>query len=192
MKNRNFNFQFPLLFILLFFLSGCSSSVHSIVPVPKIPPAVKKNAMGTIPGHPVVFVDQIKDARSVNYFVDNRGSYSSAAGDLTLSVSEGLKQALKDTGFELEESAPVIVTGEIRDWVATLGRGGVSSRAKLYIEVYDPANKKIYSGTYEGFSDFDNPSINTEDVTQSLGTAMAETISQVLGDQKLLGLLSSF
>ena len=192
MKNRTFNFQFPLLFILLFLLSGCSSSVHSIVPVPKIPPAVKKNAMGTIPGHPVVFVDQIKDARSVNYFVDNRGSYSSAAGDLTLAVSEGLKQALKDTGFELEESAPVIVTGEIRDWVATLGRGGVSSRAKLYIEVYDPANKKIYSGTYEGFSDFDNPSINTEDVTQSLGTAMAETISQVLGDQKLLGLLSSF
>jgi hypothetical protein len=62
----------------------------------------------------------------------------------------------------------------------------------VYIEVLDPANKKIYSGVYRGYSSMEAASVNDQDVSRTLASSLEESVAQVTSDKQLISLLSSY
>ena len=88
-----------------------------------------------------------------------------------------------------------MISGQVRKWHANVTggfQGKIESEASVYVEVLDPANKRIYSGVYNGVSSLETPNVDVKDMRESLGAAMASAIEQLNKDQQLVKLLSSF
>lgn len=190
--------KFSRVFFLgvLLVLSACGPSLPSTVPMPRLKPAVQPSSeIKDAPYDIYLYVEQLRDARADTAVAELDGRKIAAAGDVAPSVMKGLQGALRKKGFKFSDTAPVILSGEIRKWFADV-QGGMPSKVKteaeLHIQVLDPANKRIYSGMYTGYASMQGPSMSAKKVSQALGMAMSEAISQVLADQQLIRLLSSF
>lgn len=184
-----------LILAMLPFCASCGARVGSTLHISKLPP-VKLTAENKIATQDAsLFIDQLKDTRTEAKVADFNGKSVLPQDDLSLVVREGLEAAFKAKGFSISSSAPVVVSGEIRDWSAQVRGGmpsGVDSKAALFLEVFDPANRRIYTGTYLGTASLQESSLNDKDVDYALGTAMQEALRQVLVDKKLIDLLASF
>ena len=171
---------------------GCGPSLNSTMPAPHValsnkPPASETSAY--------LFIDEIKDVRDNRVLVKREKKEVTAEGELTPSVVEALKQAFGTKGFTFSESSPIIISGELREWHADVSGSlptKVAAQSAIYIEVLDPANKKIYSGVYRGFASLEEASIDEKDVSKTLANALQETVTQVVNDKQLVGVLSSF
>lgn len=184
---------FPILALFLF--SACSTGIDDKMPVPNITTPQVESVFSKENLVPTLFVGDIRDGRPQTALAVMGEKKSEPEGDITLAVSRALQEGLKSKGFEINDSAPVVVTGEVRTWLVTI-KGGVPSKgessAALSLEVYDPANKKVYSGVYQGSARMERSTLSDQDISRLLGVAMTEAIGQALSDKNLIQLLASF
>lgn len=183
-------------FVLCLFASGCGVSMPSRLALPDIPktataPVIK---MGEMP--PLVFVEEFSDVRDDGAlaFYESR-SVQPAINMIGAQVTDALGRELDALGFEVTDAAPLLVRGEVRVWKAHIAGGMpafVSGEAVFGIKVLDPANRPIYLGTYRGYANLEDSSVDSQDVRKVLGTAMSEALKQFVKDRKLMALLSSF
>jgi len=142
-----------------------------------------------------VSVARFGDATEGKPIVKYRDKEVMPAAPLIPVVEGAVADAFKAMGFAPDETAPLLVTGEIRTWKSKVSGSmpaKAESEASVYIEVLDPANKRIYSGVYTGTASYSHPSLGTDDVRESLSTAMVAAIEQITADKQRLDLLSSF
>lgn len=176
--------------------TGCGPSIKGSIPIPAISINKDPNPSSRNSGNTYLFVDEFIDARGSKTIalVDGKNEVQST-GEVVPPVVKGLKDALGNSGFSFSDSAPVVLSGELRKWNADVsGRmpTKIKSEAQLFVEVLDPANKKIYSGTYNGFSSVESGSVAEPEVQKALSSAMEEAIKQVTNDRQLIGLLQSY
>jgi len=172
---------------------GCGPSLKSTMPVPYLAPNAMKQT--TADSGAFLFIDEFKDQREDRVLVKRDKKEVTAEGDVTPAVIQALKQAFTSRGFTFSESSPIIISGELREWRADVTGSlptKVAAQGAIYIEVLDPANKKIYSGVYRGFASLEEASIDEQDVSKTLANALQETVTQVVNDKQLIGVLSSF
>ena len=121
--------------------------------------------------------------------------YTQPVGPITSLVESALRDSLKNAGVGILDSAPISLKAEVREWKAKISSrfsSDLQSYATLYIELLDPAGKRIYSGTYQGERSSKFPFINRSDVKDSLATAMHNCIANLLADEQLLELIGSY
>lgn len=180
--------------ILLFFLGGCSPTIKPVIDLSKMEvpgPSFK----GPEFSGALIFVDNFRDARLSQVLVQGGSKTSTTESDLTKLATKSLSDALVSLGFVLTESSPVIISGSLEEWKAEVESGlpsKVITKARIGLEAFDPANKLIYKGSYEGYSSIEHPSLGEEDIVDSLANAMGEAIEQVTKDQRLLQVVTSF
>jgi hypothetical protein len=179
---------------LSFVSTGCGPSLRSEISVPRLIPAGAPEARRPSRGS-FIFVDQFLDTRPGHALVRIDGRDVRPETEPADEVVAGLKRALERDGFAFSDTAPVILSGELRVWSAEV-KDGFSAKAEassqLFIEVLDPANKRVYSGVYEGFAAKQSPGLSESDVKDALQTSMTEAIRQVMVDTQLIGLLASY
>ncbi len=180
---------------LVFFATGCGPSLNSTMPVPKVKIGGAKATAAPDSGATYLYIDEFLDKRESSVLVRREKKEVNPEGDVTPAVVDALKQVLAAKGFEFNDSAPVIISGEVREWVADVTGSlptKVSAQAAIFIEVLDPANKRIYSGTYRGLASLEEASVNEKDVSKTLASALEESVGQVASDKTLISLLSSY
>lgn len=175
---------------------GCGPSLRSSLEVPKIAPFAKRDSQLKRDRYDsYVFVDEFVDSRERKRIVTIEGRDVDPAGDVVEAVVDGLERALSMEGFKFSDTAPIILAGEVRQWETQI-TGGFTKRAEseaaLYVEVLDPANKRVYSGVYRGFAAFESPGLDEEDIRETLRTSMTEAVEQVVEDEQLMRLLAAF
>ncbi len=176
--------------------TGCGPSLPSSLSLPKIKISSEGNrTRNTGSATSYVYVDEFIDSRGSSAIAILDGKDIPHKEDVSPVIVDGVKQALKQRGFEFSETAPIVLSGEIRQWIARVTSGfssKVDAEASLYVEVLDPANKRIYAGVYNGFATVESPSLGTKDVQTALQTCLEEAIGQITADGQLTKLLSSF
>ena len=179
----------------LLVLQGCSPRITPNIELEAIPSAWQEQENQDLGTDAFVFVSEVADVRSSEVIVQGGKKESRTKSDVGLLVQEAIGQALQDNGFTLAEDAPVVVKGEVRDWIARVDSGvsvKVDCQAALFIEVLGPANNRIYAGTYKGSATAQQASVSSSDVRKFLSISMAEAVKQIVLDEQLLDLLSSF
>ncbi len=192
MPHKEFIGALAAIFIVLACVS-CGPSLKSTMAVPRVSAASLKPAASNDSGQ--LFIDDIKDERLDKSLVRKDKKEVLADGAVTPSIIDALKLGFANKGFGFSDASPIIISGELREWHADVsGRlpTKVSAQCALYIEVLDPANKKIYSGVYRGFASLEEASVDEGDVSKTLSNALQETVVQVVSDKQLVGVLSSF
>ncbi len=182
--------------LLVSSLISCGPSLGNLIEVPSLNIAKKLNPTVRLTNNTFLSVDEFTDTRpSPTIAVVDGKKDVKTTGEVLPVVVSGLKDSLGNAGFTFSDSAPVIIAGEVRKWSAEVqGRlpTKLSAEGQLYLEVFDPANKKIYSGVYNGFSSMESSSITEADLKRTLSGAMEETIRQIMADRQLLALLQSY
>ena len=176
---------------------GCGPSAPASLALPDLQVKEVGKKVEGIGGAPsYIFVDDFIDARTETDIAKVDGKGVSLKEDQTgVSVRSGLRQALERKGFVFSDTAPIVLSGEIRQWKADVTGGfksKIRSEASLKLEVLDPGNKRIYAAVYKGYSYFEGTSLGAEDIRKALGVSMEEAILQILKDPQLIKLLSSF
>ncbi len=183
-----------LLSSVLFAVTACGPSLRSQMSLPHLMPSGAPEAQATS-RQAYIFVDQFIDARPSPEIAMVEDRAVAADNPPADAVVAGIRRALEKDGFTLSDTAPVILSGEVRNWSAKVTPGFSSkseSSAQLFIEVLDPANRRVYSGVYEGFSSKGTPGLDESDVRDTLEVSMTEAIKQLLADRQLIGLLASY
>lgn len=187
------NRRYLVLLLALLLCVSCSPKLGSKISLPAIPSIGKQGDIATSGAE--VYVLTVVDARGERTIATFEGRSIEPRDDVALSIKGAVSKALEEQGFSLSEFAPVSLTAEVRSWNAEVSGGmpsSVSSEAKVYVEIRDPANKKIYSGMYSGHSMIQEASLGEEEVQESLGTSMAEALRQIFVDKQLVEVLASF
>ncbi len=194
-------FIFTTLFLgLLIILSSCSSSLKPVMNVPSIPKpdlsTVNTHGSGLAEGRfAELFVADFTDARESEIVASLKGIDSKFLGSASEKVHARVEDFLREKGFTLNDDAPLVLLGQVKKWSADITAGvpaTVEAKAAISIEVRDPANRRIYAGTYEGVATLKEPGVGTEEISKALGVAMSESLREVLADKQLLDLLTSF
>ena len=192
-------FLYSILVISMIALAGCGSKLQKTIVVPDIPAwdssgRVADSVRGGAPHQ--LFIDKFSDARPSDVIVKRADETVVASGEVGTPIGTALDRAFRNRGFAISQTAPVVLSGEVRIWQSEIVKGfptqKQSANAELFLEVLDPANKRIYSGTYKGSASREDPSLSPEDIRATLGTAMSEALSQVTSDKQLIDLLLSY
>jgi len=183
-----------MLFLLVPFIWSCGPSLPAKMSLPKL--KITNVGARTVDSEAsYVLVDDFIDARVGEAIAILDGKPIPHKEDIGPVVAEGVKQALELKGFRFSDTAPIVLSGEIRKWVANISSGfsgKVSAEGSLYVEILDPANKRIYAGVYNGFATVESPSIDKNDVREALRICVEEAIRQIAADAQLMRLLASF
>ncbi len=174
-------------------LAACSPNLGTTIEAPQVPIApVKSDARARLGSY--VSIQSVEDARP-GPSTDTSEKYTEPYGGVNTIVEAGLKNAFRESGIAVIDTAPVTIKAEVRRWraqVSSKSSSAIDSEATLYVELLDPTGKKIYSGTFNGTRASQFPVVTRVDVQDSLGLAMANAIEQVITDPQLLELLGSF
>ena len=192
-QTRSKKFSLGLLCGLLLSASACAPHLGPTIETPDVPVSQIKSdvraRMGTY-----VALQSVEDARPAPSR-DIDSDYTQPVGAVKEIVEAAIKTAFRDHGISVLDTSPVQMTVSIRDWrsqVKVNSSTAIDSKAVVYIELSDPTGKRIYSGTYEGSRSSQFPVVNRVDVQDSLGIAMANCISHVLDDPKILEIIGSY
>ena len=190
-----FSFSLPALVVISSGFAGCGPTLRDKLAVPDI--TVPKSS-SKLPEEvrTLIFVDQFTDSRISHALVEEEGKESGESeGDVGLVVQSAVAAAFREKGFTVTDDAPVALSGKVKSWKARV-QGGLGAKAEgeavLALELFDPANRRVFSGEYSGSAMIKAGSMNEDDVRKCLGLAMAQAIAQVVSDQKLTRLLLSF
>ena len=140
-------------------------------------------------------IDQFTDARPEKAIADYDGRAIEPTNDVVPTVRAGLENVLGKHGVIVSDSAPLVVSAEIRDWKASVSTGfnaKAAGRAAVFLRVFDPGNTLIHSGLYKGEANLSQSTIKEKDISEVLATAMSEALSQVVRDAALMKLFHSF
>ena len=177
------------------FLISCGAPRHvAKIEVPALQPKepIQSRSVGA---GAEIFINEFTDAREDAAIADFQGKPSKPDKEVAPVVEKALISRFQKYGFLSSETAALAINGSVVKWIARITGGvpaNVDAEAAINIEVLDPANKVIYSGTYEGFANARTPNMSKNDVRESLNASMLEAINQIFQDRKLLNLLSSF
>ncbi|MFN8392678.1 MAG: YajG family lipoprotein [Bdellovibrionota bacterium] len=176
-------------------LVSCGPSLKSTIDLPVIKVSPQKVSREERTANTYLYIDELIDARVEKTIIKRDHKEVLPSGDVAPVVVDALKQALGDKGFSFSESAPVIISGEVREWIADVSGSlptKVNAQATIFIEILDPANKRIYSSVYKGFASLEEASIDEKDVKKTLATSMEQAVTQAAMDKQLVTVLSSF
>lgn len=174
---------------------SCAPQVGVIIDAPAIPTLAKPDTRARLGSY--VNLDKVQDTRMVGKIGTVEANVTEPYGnDITENIKTSIRQALSDVGVSSNDTAPVAMNVEIRSWKSQVGTksgsGKIVSDASLYIELYDPTGKRLFSGSYNGQRTSDFPIISKVDIQDSLGLAMANAIEQMVTDPELINILGSF
>jgi len=198
MFKKRFYRIFSTFILSMAILSGCSSSLHSLSSfrVPEIRFEVDKARVDTVDrSSSDIFINNFLDTRKKPYLVAIEEQELLKEGDVSIAVSESLTDAFREMGFSISDSAPVVISGEVKEWfvnVHTEIQETATARASLYIEVLDPSNRRAYSGIYNGYASRKSLRIRKKDIRELLRTSVSEAMRQLTADRQLIKVMSSF
>ncbi len=174
-------------------VQACAPTLKHDISMPKIPD-IGAGQRNSVAGAELL-VNPFIDARPKATMVYHKGREYKARGDAAGAVETKVRNKLEKEGFRFSSRAPLALSGELRKWEAKVSVGfpaQVDSMAAVYVEVRDPANKRIYAGEYSGNASKQHPNLDAEDINETLGTAMQQALNQLFADAQLLDILQSF
>ena len=174
-------------------LIGCGGTTKSFGPsieVPAIPSS--SSPAGDKLQNVSVAIDEIKDGRPSPALVEYSNGSSTPKTQITESIRSGIEQALQARGMNVSDSAPLILSVEVREWLADMSGVTTKANAAVAIQLFDPANKLMYSGVYRGHAEIRKSALKELELRDTLGIAMAEAIGQIVRDEKLIKLIAAF
>lgn len=184
-----------LFFLSLLCLVSCGPSLKKTMDFPNVNLNLAKISSDNNLANTFLYIDKILDKRNNHVLVRYEGKETLSTGEVSAQLQELLKQALTKKGFSFSDTAPVIISGEIRKWYAEI-TGSLPSlivaESEFFIEILDPANKRIYSGTYSGKAQAEEGSVNDDDIRKVLSASLEEAVVQFTSDKRLITLLSSY
>ncbi len=180
---------------IIFFLTitSCVAPLDKTIQLTTIPEPQITAPEFTI--QPSITIGFFKDLRAGSYIVKNYDNYAQPANSVSEEVEDVLRRTFTNAGFNVNNSAPVILKGEIRTWNVDVKNTlpvVLESKAEIWIEVIGPDDKRIFSGRYSGKGRFEQPTAEVKDIQRALNTSMTATISGIFKERKLMELLSSF
>ncbi|MDR2337776.1 MAG: YajG family lipoprotein [Deltaproteobacteria bacterium] len=179
--------------LLVFIVLACGPTLGSQIQITTVPePSVEPPEFTR---QPSVTIGFFKDVRPGNYVVKHYETLVQPSNSVSFEVEDVLRRTLVNAGFLVNSAAPVIIKGEIRQWVVDIKSNfpiKLDSKATLWIEIIGPDNKRIYSGIYLGTGHFEKVAVENKDLQNTLNIAMTAAISGIVKDKKLLSILSSF
>lgn len=181
-----------VLIALLLLLAGCSSNISNRIALPFIPTPEGLSDKGK---GAMVFIEEVKDMRGDAAIGQTSSGPIEAMGSAPASVRDSLDDIFKKSGFNVTDSAPIVLQVQLRKWFADVKKGiplEINSEAELFLQVFDPGNNLAYSGSYQGTSQLSGSGLDDRAVKEALATAMTQAIGRIGHDQQLLKLLSSF
>ena len=187
------HFLLPFIFLATI-ISACGPTLQQEIQLITIPEPTLK-APPEFSSQPSVSVGLFRDVRHGNFVVRNYDTLVRPANPVNFEVEDVIRRTLVNAGFQVDNSAPVVLRGEIREWVVDIKNKmpiTLNSRAVLFVEVIGPNDKRIYSGVYRGNSYFEKAVVENRDVQDMLNRSMTGAVSQIMSDSKLIGILSSF
>jgi uncharacterized lipoprotein YajG len=190
-KNLRLRLFFCLLLVLT--VAGCGPTLGSQIQLTTIPePATEPSEFTR---QPSVTVGFFKDVRPGNYVVKYYEKLVQPSNSVSFEVEDAVRRTLVNSGFLVDSTAPVIIKGEVRQWVVDVKSNfpiTLDAKAALWIEIIGPDNKRIYSGVYLGTGHFEKPTVEIKEIQNILNVAMTAAISGMVKDKKLISILSSF
>lgn len=173
--------------------AGCAPSLGTTIEAGDIPvPAVQSTARARFGS--VVGIQDIRDNRPAPV-VDGTEKFTEPHGGIPQLVESALKTTLGDAGVSVVSSAPVAMKVEVLKWRSQVDPKAsvmLRSEASLLIELFDPAGKKVFSGTYNGVRSSQFPVVTRVDVKDSLGLAMSNALEQLVADPQFIEIIGSF
>lgn len=164
---------------------GCAARIDSTVPAPEIP----EMRQVTAELHGVrLSMEPFVDARLPSITDSENKTITQPDGTVSEQVEQALREALENQGITVDSGSSKKLTAEIRRWdamVSAAASGAIESNATLFVELKDVDNDSVFSGEYHGTRSSTFPIIAKQDVSDSLGLAMAEAIEQVVRDSNL-------
>ncbi len=173
--------------------AGCAPSLGPTIEAGDIPPPATQPATRARFGS-VVGIQDIRDNRPAPA-TDGSEKFTEPHGGVPQLVEAALKTTLSDAGVSVVSSAPVEMKVEVLKWRSQVDPKAnvmLRSEASLLIELYDPAGKKVFSGTYNGVRSSQFPVVTRVDVKDSLGLAMSNALEQLVADPQFIELVGSF
>ncbi len=181
--------------ILSLFLCSCSVNLKDSIQIPEIKINDSKIATESKLSNTYLFLDQFNDTRAEKHIIEYEGKKVLAKNEISALVMNAIQTGLTKKGFSFSDTAPVVITGEVKQFMAEVKSGvpkKIEATSAIFIEILDPANKRIYSANYQGTAFAEEGSVSEDDVRRVLATSMEETVVQMSNDQRLITLLSSY
>ena len=174
---------------LLNALASCSVNISPAIapPVIQAPSGLSDRGKGAM-----VFVEEVRDERDDKSLGRGPNGPIQVVGTITGTVRDGLEDLLRKSGFTVTDSAPVILQTSLQKWDAQVLSGGVSSEAKVTLQVFDPANRLAYTGHYQGNAEIQQGSLDDRIVKETMTSSMGQVIEQIRADKALMRLLSAY
>ena len=176
-------------------VSACGPTMLPEMQLTTIPEPALKSPPPEFTHQPSVSIGAFKDVREGTYVVKNYDNLIRPSNSVSFEVEDVIRRTLVNSGFYVDNSAPVVIRGEIREWVVDVKNKmpiTLTARAVIFVEAIGPNDKRIYSGVYKGTSYLEKVVVENKDVQTMLNASMTGAVSQVIADNKLLGILSSF
>jgi len=176
-------------------ISSCGPALQSEITLTTVPEPLLKSMPPEFTSQPSVSVGFFRDARQGNFVVRNYDALIRPTNSVTFEVEDVIRRTLVNAGYLVDRSAPIVLRGEIREWVVDIKSkmpATLTSKAVLFVEAVGPSDKRIYSGVYRGTGYLEKVVVEHKDVQYMLNAAMTEAVAQIMADSKLLGILSSF
>ncbi len=141
------------------------------------------------------YLKSFEDSRSLKDLTSYDGKSYYTDSDLTLVGREGLSRILGKAGFSSSKESAIFIKGKLIEWTADVIDGYpslISSKAKIYIELIDPTDRRIYSGSYSGAAELQAPGLSNDELRKSLSLAMEKALEQVAKDKGVVNVLTSY
>lgn len=141
------------------------------------------------------YLKNFEDIRKDLSLVTLDGESYKTDSDLTLVVREALSRILVKSGYSSSKESAIFIKGKLIDWKAEVKDGYPStlvSSAKVYLELMDPTDRRVYSGTYAGEAELQAPGMDNNDLRKALSMGMEKALEQVVKDKGFVSILSSY
>lgn len=172
---------------------GCAPHLGATIETPEVPlTEIKSDTRARLGSY--VAIQSIEDSRKLS-LQEAQPEYTQPAGAVKETVEAAIRDSFRDHGISILDTAPVQMKTYVREWksqVKSSTTTSIESKAVLYVELFDPSGKRMYSGTYEGTRSSQFPVVNRTDVKDSLGLAMANCISHIIDDPKIMEIIGSY
>jgi uncharacterized lipoprotein YajG len=177
------------------FALGCGISLQPTMAVPFIPTA--KSEVSAIPKdiEYYIAVEEFSDDRPSKALAVKGEQQSESVTDVGVAVQKAVESSFRNLGFMIDANSALLVRGKVKKWISEVKSGmpsEASSEAVVFVEVLDPTNKRVYHGTYQGTAGIRSPSLSRDQISESLGSAMSQALTQLVSDQGLVTLLRSY
>lgn len=189
--------KYFLIIIFSFYTISCAPNIGPVVSFPVLNLEEDLEAQRAFPKERYsINILSIADQRTNNNIVtiDDKRT-SKGEGEVDNLIYDRLEFLLKDRGIAIDKDAPVGIELVLQEWDSVIKSGFGSEgkgNAKIRIDVIDPTNTKIYSGTFSGFSVFKLGGIGSEDVQDILREAMNQALIKIVDDKKINNILTSY